>query len=106
MTVDYNPMFEVIKIHLDEHDAICDLMVEVLGHSSLTILEDLYFRTHGRDAHLYSEVDLDNARDQIPDSRVLLATLTEDEALTLAWDLIQSVKAMRNHFVERLKLVK
>jgi hypothetical protein len=96
----------ILELHLEEHDAICDLMEEVLGHTELATLEDLLIRTHENTMGLYTEVDLDEVRSQIPESAVQLAQLTEDEALSLAWDLVQAVKKMRQDAITRLSLVK
>ena len=93
-------------ISLNEHDAIKDLMEEVVGHTSIAVLEDIYlsgdavFRGDG------NPLMLDLARDQVPESSVTVATMTEDEALSLAWDIIQAVKAMRADAITRLQLVK
>ena len=96
----------VIQLHLEEHDAICDLMEEVLGHTELATLEDLLIRTHENTMGLYDENDLDEVRSNIPESAVQLVKLTEEEAITLAWDLVQMVKQMRRDAITRLSLVK
>lgn len=94
-----------VWLRLNEHDAICDLMEEVVGHTELATLEDLLARTHENTMGLYDANDLDKVRSEIPESAITIATFTEDEALELAWDLIQAVKKMRLSAVERLKLV-
>lgn len=96
----------VLCLNLNEHEAICDLMEEVIGHTELDTLEDLLVRTHENTMGLYTEADLDHVRAAIPESRVTLAKMTEDEALELAWDIIQAVKQMRTEAINRLKLVK
>lgn len=96
----------VFTLTLNEHDAICDLMEEVVGHTELDTLEDLLARTHENTMGLYTEADLDEVRASIPESRVLIAKMTEDEALELAWDLVQAVKLMRSEAINRLKVVK
>lgn len=106
ITVKYQAPFQVFDIFLEEHDAICDLMEEVVGHTSLTTLEDLFLRTHGNTINVYAENDLDEVRSAIPESKVKLATVTEGELLALAWDCIQVVKEMRASAIERLKVVK
>lgn len=106
VTISHQAPFQVFDIYLNEHDAICDLMEEVLGHTELSTLEDLLVRTHENTMGLYDENDLDQVRSQIPESRVKLATLTEDEMLSLAWDIIQCVKQMRAESIERLKVIK
>lgn len=106
ITVSHQAPFQVFDLYLNEHDAICDLMEEVLGHTQLATLEDLLVRTHENTMGLYDENDLDEVRSQIPESRVKVATLTEDELLSLAWDCIQVVKQMRAASIERLKVIK
>lgn len=96
----------VLWISLNEHDAICDLMEEVVGHTELDTLEDLLVRTHENTMGLFTEADLDGVRAAIPESEVRIAKMTEDEALELAWDLIQAVKKMRADNINRLQLVK
>ena len=98
--------FEVFHLFLQEHDSICDLMEEVIGHTDLKTLEDLLFRTHGNTLKIYDENDLDQVRSEIPNSQVKLVTLTEDEALALSWDLLQAVKEMRAKAIQRLSLVR
>lgn len=93
------------NLTLHEHDAICDLMEEVVGHTELDTLEDLLARTHENTMGLYNENDLDEVRRSIPESRVLIAKITEDEALQLAWDLVQEVKLMRSEAINRLRVV-
>lgn len=105
-SVSADSIFEVISLHLEEHDAICDHMEEVVGHTDLAVLEDLLVRTHENTMGLYNEFDLDYVRRTIPDSRLLVAKMTEDEALELAWDIIQAVKQMREKAIKRLSLVK
>jgi len=106
ITVKHQAPFEVFDLHLEEHDAICDLMEEVVGHTQIDVLEDLLARTINNTMELYDENDLDEIRTCIPESRVKLATLTEDEALSLAWDLIQAVKKMREANLRRLRVIK
>jgi hypothetical protein len=106
LTIQHQAPFQVFDLYLHEHDAICDLMEEVVGHTELTTLEDLFLRTYGNTLEIYSENDLDEVRSVIPESRVKLATLTEDEVLSLAWDCIQVVKEMRAASIERLKVIK
>lgn len=106
ISVRHQAPFQVFDLYLEEHDAICDLMEEVLGHTELSTLEDLLVRTHENTMGLYDENDLDQVRSQIPESRVKLATLTEDEMLSLAWEIIQSVKEMRAQSIERLRVIK
>jgi hypothetical protein len=106
ISVKHQAPFQVFDLYLEEHDAICDLMEEVVGHTSLTTLEDLFLRTHGNTLNIYAENDLDEVRSVIPDSMVKLATLTEDEMLSLAWEIIQAVKEMRAQSIERLKVIK
>jgi hypothetical protein len=81
-------------------------MEEVVGHTQIDVLEDLLARTINNTMELYDENDLDEIRTYIPESRVKLATLTEDEALSLAWDLIQAVKKMREANLRRLRVIK
>jgi len=104
--VTHDITFEVFNLYLEEHDAICDHMEQVVGHTDLAVLEDLLVRTHENTMGLYDEFDLDSVRATIPDSRLLVAQMTEDEALELAWDLIQAVKKMRETIVRRLQLVR
>lgn len=106
ISVKHQAPFQVFDLFLEEHDAICDLMEEVLGHTELSTLEDLLVRTHENTMGLYDENDLDEVRSHIPESRVKLATLTEDEMLSLAWEIIQAVKEMRAQSIERLKVIK
>lgn len=93
-------------ISLNEYDAIKDLMEEVVGHTSLTVLDDILI---AGDSVLRGEgnpLALDLARDQVPESAVRIATMTEDEALSLAWDIIQAVKEMRANAIARLQVVR
>jgi hypothetical protein len=106
ITVKHQAPFQVFDLFLEEHDAICDLMEEVLGHTELSTLEDLLVRTHENTMGLYDENDLDEVRSHIPESKVKVATLTEDEMLSLAWEIIQAVKEMRAQSIERLKVIK
>ena len=93
-------------ISLNEHDAIKDLMEEVVGHTSVTVLEDIYLSADAVFQGIGNPLMLDLARDQVPESSVTIARMTEDEALSLAWDIIQAVKAMRADAVTRLSVVK
>lgn len=93
-------------ITLNEHDAIKDLMEEVVSHTDTAVLEDIRFAGENLLRGLGDALALDDARSQVPESCVTIATMTEDEALSLAWDIIQAVKAMRADAVTRLHLVK
>lgn len=93
-------------ISLNEHDAIKDLMEEVVGHTSVTVLEDIYLSADAVFQGIGNPLMLDLARDQVPESSVTIARMTEDEALQLAWDLVQEVKLMRSEAINRLRVVK
>jgi hypothetical protein len=80
-------------------------MEEVVTHTELDTLEDLLARTYNNTMGLYDENDVDAVRATIPESRLQIADLSEDEALELAWDLVQEVKLMRSAAINRLRLI-
>jgi hypothetical protein len=94
-----------IRLELRRHSAIADHLEDVLRHTELATLEDLLFRTVQNSMGLYTEADIDQVRNEIPDASLPIVSLNEDEALELAWDLIQAVKEMRNKVVNRLTVI-
>jgi hypothetical protein len=105
-TVGHSWQLGKLWLSLNEHDAIKDLMEEIVSHTDTDVLEDIRFAGENLLRGLGDANSLDEARGQVPESAVHIATMTETEALSLAWDIIQAVKAMRADAVNRLSLVK
>lgn len=105
-TVHSSWQFGRFAITLNKHEAICDLMEEVVAHTELHTLEDLLARTLENTMGLYNENDVAEIRASIPESMLTIADISEDEALELAWDLVQAVKLMRSQALNRIRLIK
>ena len=83
-------------LYLEEQDANLNLLEDVVGQVPLLALSRL--GEHSQIESLKSEQAarlLDKVRAQLPDVCVKVASITEDEALALAEQLIMSVKFAR-----------
>jgi hypothetical protein len=97
-----DPLFSIhnhsdghISLYLEEQDAVKDLVQDVVGAYDL---DDLDLLRHSADRSVKSENyfdHLDNARDNLGENAPLVCSMTEQEALILAEDLIRAVKFAR-----------
>jgi hypothetical protein len=85
-----------VVVYLEEQDANLDLLEDVVAQVPLLALSRLA-EYSGLDALKSEEAArlLDKVRMQLPDIAVKVASITEDEALALAEQLILSVKFAR-----------
>lgn len=92
----HNASDGTLVIYLEEQDANLDLLEDVVGQVPLLALSRL--AEHSQIDSLKSEQAarlLDKVRAQLPDVCVKVASITEDEALALAEQLMMSVKFAR-----------
>ena len=102
MTQPRDPLFSVhttdsgkICLYLEERDACIDLVEDVVGQVDLSCLDELQGANRASfKADNYVE-QLDQAREEMPEMAILLATMSEDEAYNLCQDIITSIKKRR-----------
>lgn len=93
------PLFSVhttdagsMALYLEEHDAILDLLEDVVGQTELSHLDELqasvneYYKAPGH----FEQLDI--ARNNFGDMAIKIAYMTRDEALDLAADIIRAFK--------------
>lgn len=93
------PLFSVhttdsgsLALYLEEHDAILDLLEDVVGQTELSDLDELQavVNQHWKaDGHFEQ---LDAARSNFGDMAIKIAYMTREEALDLAADIIRAFK--------------
>lgn len=94
-----------VVVYLEEQDANLDLLEDVVCQVPLLALSRL--AEHSRLETINSEVAtrlLDKVRSQLPDVTVRLASMSEDEAMALAEQLVLAVNFARAVAGKPLKL--
>lgn len=115
-----DPLFSVhttdsgkICIYLEERDACIDLVEDVVNQVDLDCLDEL--QTANRTSYKADDYvkQLDQAREEMPDMAILIASMSEDEAYNLCQDIIVSIKKRRifnademSAKVSRLRVIK
>jgi hypothetical protein len=93
------PLFSVhttddgsLALYLEEHDAILDLLEDVVGQTELSDLDEL--QAVGRESYKAEGhfEQLDVARSNFGEMAIKVAFMTRDEALDLAADIIRAFK--------------
>ena len=107
------PLFSVhgsedrLAIYLQERDAVLDLIEETGNEVHPDYIADLI--EFGKIENLKS-VEGSNRyekhRNKLDDTAIMIATMTTDEALTLAEQILTVVRALRSPTAPRLELVK
>lgn len=107
------PLFSVhgsegrLAIYLEERDAVLDLIEETGNEVHPDYIADL--ADFGKVENLKTNEGFDRYakhRDKLDATSIQIATMTEDEALTLAEQILITVRAMRSPTAPRLELVK
>ena len=97
-----DPLFSVhttdsgkICLYLEERDACIDLVEDVVGQVEIQQLDEL--QAANRTSYKADDYvqQLDQAREEMPDMAILLASMSEDEAYNLCQDIIVSIKKRR-----------
>jgi len=109
----FDPLFSVhgnegrLAIYLEERDAVLDLIEETGREVDPDYIADL--ADYGKIEKLKTEEGFDiysKHRDKLDPTVLLIANMTQDEALTLAEQILITVRAMREPAARRLELVK
>jgi hypothetical protein len=107
------PLFSVhgnegrLAIYLEERDAVLDLIEETGKEVHPDYIADL--ADYGNIENLKTEEGFDKYsrhRDKLDATVLLIANMSQDEALTLAEQILITVRAMRQPTARRLELVK
>ena len=107
------PLFSVhgnngrLAIYLEERDAVLDLIEETGKEVHPDYIADL--AVYGKVENIRTEEGFDTYskhRDKLDPTVLLIAMMSEDEALTLAEQILITVRAMREPAMPRLELVK
>jgi hypothetical protein len=107
------PLFSVhgnegrLAIYLEEQDAVLDLIEETGKEVHPDYIADL--AVYGRVQNIRTEEGFDTYskhRDKLDPTVLLIAMMSEDEALTLAEQILITVRAMREPATPRLEIVK
>lgn len=107
------PLFSVhgnegrLALYLEENNAVLDLIEETGKEVHADYIADL--AVYGRVENLKTEEGFDTYsrhRDKLDPTVLLIAIMSEDEALTLAEQILITVRAMKEPAVPRLEIVK
>ena len=107
------PLFSVhgnegrLAIYLEEQDAVVDLIEETGKEVHPDYIADL--ADYGKIENLKTEEGFDRYskhRDKLDPTVLLIANMSQDEALTLAEQILITVRAMKETPAPRLELVK
>jgi hypothetical protein len=107
------PLFSVhgnegrLALYLEENDAVLDLIEETGKEVHADYIADL--AVYGRVENLKTEEGFDTYskhRDKLDPTVLLIAMMSEDEALTLAEQILITVRAMKEPAAPRLEIVK
>jgi hypothetical protein len=111
MSLDRRPLFSVhtndegrIALYLEEQDAVLDLLEEAGKEANgdyIAVLTEA-----GEGIKLSTDIgwlDYEKLRQALPDTVLLIASMSENEALDLAQDIVRTVASRRS---PRLELVK
>jgi len=107
------PLFSVhgnegrLAIYLEEQDAVLDLIEETGKEVHPDYIADL--AVYGKVQNLKTEEGFDTYskhRDKLDPTVLLIANMSQDEALTLAEQILITVRAMKEPTAPRLEIVK
>lgn len=107
------PLFSVhgndgrLALYLEENNAVLDLIEETGKEVHADYIADL--AVYGRVENLKTEEGFNTYsrhRDKLDPTVLLIAMMSEDEALTLAEQILITVRAMKEPAVPRLEIVK
>jgi hypothetical protein len=107
------PLFSVhgnegrLAIYLEERDAVLDLIEETGTEVHPDYIADL--ANYGKIENLKTEEGFDRYskhRDKLDPTVLLIANMSQDEALTLAEQILITVRAMKEPATPRLEIVK
>ena len=107
------PLFSVhgnagrLAIYLEERDAVLDLIEETGKEVHADYIADL--AVYGKVENIRTEEGFDTYskhRDKLDPTVLLIAMMSEDEALTLAEQILITVRSMREPAMPRLEIVK
>jgi hypothetical protein len=107
------PLFSVhgnegrLALYLEENNAVLDLIEETGKEVHADYIADL--AVYGRVENLKTEEGFDTYsrhRDKLDPTVLLIAMMSEDEALTLAEQILITVRAMKEPAAPRLEIVK
>jgi len=96
-----------LAIYLEERDAVLDLIEETGREVHPDYIADL--ADYGKIENLKTEEGFDRYskhRDKLDPTVLLIANMSQDEALTLAEQILITVRAMKEPATPRLELVK
>jgi len=108
-----DPLFSVhgndgrLAIYLEERDAVLDLIEETGKEVHADYIADL--AVYGKVENLKTADGFDRYakhREKLDATAIQIATMTEDEALTLAEQILITVRSMRSPTTPRFELVK
>lgn len=112
MSLDRRPLFSVhtngegrIALYLEEQDAVLDLLEEAGKEANGDYIAALHRAAHINEVSEDSSnwLEYDKLRQALPSTVLLIASMTENEALDLAQDIVRNVAARRS---PRLEIVK
>jgi hypothetical protein len=112
MKPDRRPLFSVhtngegrIALYLEEQDAVLDLLEETGKEANGDYIAALHRAAHINQISPDSSqwLEYDKMRQLLPATVLLIASMTENEALDLAQDIVRNVAARRS---PRLEIVK
>lgn len=112
MSLDRRPLFSVhtngegrIALYLEEQDAVLDLLEEAGKEANGDYIAALHRAAHINQVSKDSSnwLEYDKMRQALPDTVLLIASMSENEALDLAQDIVRNVAARRT---PRLEIVK
>jgi hypothetical protein len=107
------PLFSVhcneerLAIYLEERDAVLDLIEETGNEVHSDYIADLV--EYGKVENLKTEQGFDayaKHRNKLNDTALMIAMMSQDEALTLAQQILIAVRALREPAFPRLEIVK
>ena len=107
------PLFSVhgnegrLALYLEENNAVLDLIEETGKEVHADYIADL--AVYGRVENLKTEEGFDTYskhRDKLDPTVLLIANMSQDEALTLAEQILITVRAMKEPLAPRLEIVK
>ena len=107
------PLFSVhgnegrLALYLEENNAVLDLIEETGKEVHADYIADL--AVYGRVENLKTEEGFDTYsrhRDKLDPTVLLIAMMSQDEALTLAEQILIAVRAMKEPAAPRLEIVK
>ena len=104
-SIHYSESTGSYQIYLEEEDAIADLISETGKEVGYEFIKNLTDASHPKE--LGSQFGIrtyENLRNNMPETAIKVATMTENEALDLAQAIIATVKKKRN--VTFLEIVK